>query len=566
MKRIISVLMALCIVLTSLFTGVYAMAEEKATPTTKEKIKTQMLGAADYLVNDSDIFTTDNADSFYKYLRSGKDMSKFKESFVESVKKNLDDNNGKLLAAHTEWVEDANGNWSSEISYVESAATYGAVILAMNELKLDYKAFEGYNIASSFSKVDVSKLNDNPYLYTYSISGALLSGNEKLAKALCDKLIADYYTTDKGVDYYGFSCDNTCAFINALAPCYNDYKATVDNALKVIESYKLKDGYAHMTTDEAGNCNSTAYAVLAYACVGNTEKAMEAYKLLCTFESKTKAGIFTYDKEDNAFATSDALTALITLNTIIPICYDGHKYVETVKAATCTENGFTTYTCSVCNDTYTGKIVVAAGHNFANNSYTCSVCNEINPNYVLPKVTGLATKSRNTKSVRIIWNKVDGADSYIIYKYDFSSGNYESIAQIDASKTDYKATGLKAGQINKFKVAAVRNKKISAKSSYLKTTAKPNKSSIKSIKSSAKKKFTVKFASKVCTGYEIQWSTTKNFSSNYKSVKVDSSALTNTISTSQSKRKYYVRVRAYTQAGGEKVYGKWSAVKSITVK
>ena len=39
-----------------------------------------------------------------------------------------------------------------------------------------------------------------------------------------------------------------------------------------------------------------------------------------------------------------------------------------------------------------------------------------------------------------------------------------------------------------------------------------------------------------------------------------------TIKTAQSKKKYYVRVRAYTKAGGEKAYGAWSSVKAVYVK
>ena len=41
---------------------------------------------------------------------------------------------------------------------------------------------------------------------------------------------------------------------------------------------------------------------------------------------------------------------------------NGHKYTGIVTAPTCTEEGFTTYTCGVCGDTYKDDIVVANGH------------------------------------------------------------------------------------------------------------------------------------------------------------------------------------------------------------
>ena len=40
-----------------------------------------------------------------------------------------------------------------------------------------------------------------------------------------------------------------------------------------------------------------------------------------------------------------------------------------------------------------------------------------------------------------------------------------------------------------------------------------------------------------------------------------------TISTSKSRKTYYVRVRAYkTHSNGKKYYGKWSTVKKVKVK
>lgn len=40
----------------------------------------------------------------------------------------------------------------------------------------------------------------------------------------------------------------------------------------------------------------------------------------------------------------------------------GHDYIEEVTAPTCTEMGYTTYTCSRCSDTYKGDYIDAAGH------------------------------------------------------------------------------------------------------------------------------------------------------------------------------------------------------------
>ena len=55
-----------------------------------------------------------------------------------------------------------------------------------------------------------------------------------------------------------------------------------------------------------------------------------------------------------------------------------HSYNEDVTAPTCTEGGYTTYTCS-CGDEYTDNVVVATGHNYVDGA--CTVCGEEDPDY-----------------------------------------------------------------------------------------------------------------------------------------------------------------------------------------
>lgn len=55
----------------------------------------------------------------------------------------------------------------------------------------------------------------------------------------------------------------------------------------------------------------------------------------------------------------------------------GHSYEESItQAATCTEAGVKTFTCSVCADTYT-EVIPALGHNFVDG--TCDNCGEAQP-------------------------------------------------------------------------------------------------------------------------------------------------------------------------------------------
>ena len=54
----------------------------------------------------------------------------------------------------------------------------------------------------------------------------------------------------------------------------------------------------------------------------------------------------------------------------------GHNYESSIIAPDCTNGGYTTYTCSVCGDTYTGNHVTALGHNeVADKGYAATCTN-----------------------------------------------------------------------------------------------------------------------------------------------------------------------------------------------
>lgn len=68
-------------------------------------------------------------------------------------------------------------------------------------------------------------------------------------------------------------------------------------------------------------------------------------------------------------------------------------------------------------------------------------------------------------------------------------------------------------------------------------------------------------------GYQLQYSTDKNFKKNKKTVTVKGAkTVSKKIKKLKSKKKYYVRVRSYRTLDGEKYYSKWSAKMSDKVK
>ena len=103
----------------------------------------------------------------------------------------------------------------------------------------------------------------------------------------------------------------------------------------------------------------------------------------------------------------------------------------------------------------------------------------------------------------------------------------------------------------------------------IRLTIKPKKEKLSSLKSTRKKKMTVKWKKdKTVTGYQIQYSTSKKYAKkSTKTVTISKKSTTSkTISKLKSKKKYYVRIRAYKKSAGKKIYGAWSKTKTVKVK
>ncbi len=228
-----------------------------------------------------------------------------------------------------------------------------------------------------------------------------------------------------------------------------------------------------------------------------------------------------------------------------------HDYASAVTAPTCTEQGYTTYTCSRCSDTYKSDFVDANGHTPAEpteenridatyddeGSYEeviyCSVCN--------------AQLSRKTVIIKKL--KIPTTDSeFETEKIPFT--------EEDTSKPDNPSKPSTPTTKPKTKVK------------------KPKATKIKKIKK-GKKSFKVTWKKiKGVSGYQIQYSTNKKFKKKIKGkkyvvkkVSVKKAKTTKkTIKKLKANKKYYVRIRTYKVVKGKRVYSKWSKVKAVRTK
>lgn len=200
-------------------------------------------------------------------------------------------------------------------------------------------------------------------------------------------------------------------------------------------------------------------------------------------------------------------------------------------------------------------------------NYNTSVKIETTVGAINPRVSAYANNF-----VTLTWDKQTAANGYEVFKYDASSKKYVLYKNITNPNTNTcKVTGLASNRKYDFKVRAYQiddSEKtyapFGAVVSQYTSIAKPN---LNSAKSTSKKKIKASW-SKVggASGYQVMWSTYKNFSKNYKTKSVKSKYLSKTVTAAQSKKIYYVRVRAYKTINGKKVYSQWSNTKKVKTK
>ena len=109
-----------------------------------------------------------------------------------------------------------------------------------------------------------------------------------------------------------------------------------------------------------------------------------------------------------------------------------HNYVKTVKAPTCTEQGYTTYVCSICGDSYSDNFIAAVGHDYKANvkeatctqgGYTTYVCSDCGDTYIDNVIDALDHNFIEDEYVAETCTK----DGYTKYQCSRCSMNYKDV-------------------------------------------------------------------------------------------------------------------------------------------
>lgn len=184
------------------------------------------------------------------------------------------------------------------------------------------------------------------------------------------------------------------------------------------------------------------------------------------------------------------------------------------------------------------------------------------------KGSGLKVSKRGTGSLTVQCTKakVSGCKyQFLIKNYNSSKEKWENVASKKTSSNSVTFSDLDAGRL--YAVYVRVYKTIDSKtytgawSGAMKTVTTPAKPVMSyATKTGSKSMKAVWKAVSIASGYEIQYSTKSDFSSNVKTVKVSGRKTTSkTISNLGSAKAYYVRVRAYRTYNDKTYRGAWSS-------
>ncbi|MBQ3215333.1 MAG: hypothetical protein IJB11_04355, partial [Oscillospiraceae bacterium] len=107
----------------------------------------------------------------------------------------------------------------------------------------------------------------------------------------------------------------------------------------------------HTSHDTAGNCTLCGEAVV------------HSYDSVVTAPTCTEGGYTTYTCSICGHSYTGDITSIL-----------GHNYSSVVTAPTCDASGYTTYTCDTCGHTYTGNTTSATGHSYTSSVTTSATC------------------------------------------------------------------------------------------------------------------------------------------------------------------------------------------------
>lgn len=264
---------------------------------------------------------------------------------------------------------------------------------------------------------------------------------------------------------------------------------------------------------------------------------------------------------------------------ITPIKFDDKKVSVSLEKSSFVYNG----------QSITPVVYVAYNHNYLiqNTDFTATYSNNNAPGVATVKITGIGNYSGSISKTYIIlpekiasvsikkdsatsavisWSAASKVSGYEILKFDSAKNAYVHLANVSNSQTSYKVSSLKNStayyyQIRAYKTVNDKNYYGEAGNTVF-TFIKPSKVKLTSVTLS-KTTLNVEWKKVNCSGYEITYTTDSKFKKGLKKVKIKNpKTVKKAIKKLKKNKKYYVKVRAYTDYNGVRYYGDRSTMLS----
>lgn len=264
---------------------------------------------------------------------------------------------------------------------------------------------------------------------------------------------------------------------------------------------------------------------------------------------------------------------------ITPIKFDDKKVSVSLEKSSFVYNG----------QSITPVVYVAYNHNYLiqNTDFTATYSNNNAPGVATVKITGIGNYSGSISKTYIIlpekiasvsikkdsatsavisWSAASKVSGYEILKFDSAKNAYVHLANVSNSQTSYKVSSLKNStayyyQIRAYKTVNDKNYYGEAGNTVF-TFIKPSKVKLTSVTLS-KTTLNVEWKKVNCSGYEITYTTDSKFKKGLKTIKIKNpKTVKKSIKKLKKNKKYYVKVRAYTDYNGVRYYGDRSTMLS----
>ena len=263
-----------------------------------------------------------------------------------------------------------------------------------------------------------------------------------------------------------------------------------------------------------------------------------------------------------------------------------HSFAATVTTPTCTEQGFTTHTCS-CGESYVDTYISALGHNTEAKTvvkptgiqlgytvHSCSRCGEKQKvdSYTAPtgKLT-LKHSTRTANAIKVQWNNVNTATGYQVQISTKDGNKWSTYATLKAGVTSYTFKSLAAGNNYKFRVrfyikATDGKNYFSPWSSRLTSPTLPTGTALTKL-TPAKKAFNAQWKKNATVnGYQVQYSLKANFAGAKTITVKNPKLLKATAAKLYAGKYYYVRIRTYKNIAKANYFSAWSKTYKVKTK